>query len=249
LDLALTINGSGGSLGNGTRTRMTICKTVINNDCQGAVVLKFMKNKERFQREVDSRKNHTLDLKYVVGITESYSEDEHPVFKTALESNQKRHAAALDSSTRLKDLSEYKYALAMPCADRNLDTIFRSERPDEFNIRDMAKDIADAIAHVHKNGLIHGDVKLLNAVRVGHRLALIDLDASATIGKESFAGAKFSSGMLPPEMIAELTFDENDKYMAYVQTDVNAAIPEKTTPKGVAGSNTLFAVKTFLTQQ
>ena len=103
----------------------------------------------------------------------------------------------------------------MSCADRDLDAIFRSERPSHIKIRDIAKDIADAIAHVHKNGMIHGDVKLLNAVRVGTRFQLIDLDASAPIGEGSFAGAKFSSGMLPPEMIAELTIEEYDTYMAY----------------------------------
>jgi tRNA A-37 threonylcarbamoyl transferase component Bud32 len=71
----------------------------------------------------------------------------------------------------------------MACADRDLDAIFRSERPSHIKIHDIAKDIADAIAHVHKNGMIHGDIKLLNAVRVGTRLRLVDFDASVTIGK------------------------------------------------------------------
>jgi serine/threonine protein kinase len=136
----------------------------------------------------------------------------------------------------------------MSCADRDLDAIFRSERPSHIKIRDIAKDIADAIAHVHKNGMIHGDVKLLNAVRVGTRLRLIDFDASITIGKEYFGGAKFSSGILPPEMIAELTLDDYKKYNAYYQTNVSAASPEKIKPKAVTGSNTIFAVKTFLTK-
>jgi hypothetical protein len=62
--------------------------------------------------------------------------------------------------------------------------------------------------------MIHGDVKLLNAVRVGTCLRLIDLNASVKIGEVYFAGAKFSSGMLPPEMIAKLTVEEYEKYMA-----------------------------------
>jgi serine/threonine protein kinase len=191
-----------------------ICKTVINNDRQGAVVLKFMKNKERFQREVDSRKNHTLDQNFVVHITKSYrSEDEDPAFRSALESNKKRHAAALELNRRtyVKDLSQYKYAIVMPCANRTLDAIFRSEKPSDLQIRGIAKDITDAISHLHENGVLHGDVKLLNAVRVGTRLPLIDLDASVKIGEGYFAGAKFSSGMLPPEMIAKLNFDAKDK--------------------------------------
>jgi serine/threonine protein kinase len=217
-----------------------ICKTVVSNDHQGRVALKFMKNKEHFQREVDSRGNHTLGHNYIVHITGSYSsEDLQSDFAEALEVTRHAH---------VEDLREYKYAIVMPCADRNLDTIFRSERPSEVKIRDIAKDIADALAHLHKNGMIHGDVKLLNAVRVGTRLQLIDLDASAKIGEGSFAGAKFSSGVLPPEMIAELTIKEYHKYVAYFKTNVSAASQEKVQPKGVGG-DTIFAVKTFLTKQ
>jgi serine/threonine protein kinase len=159
------------------------------------VVLKFMKNKKQFRRTVDSRKSHKLDPNHVVDIAESYREDADPFFGAALKSNRHPH---------FEDLSEYKHSIAMPCADRNLDTIFRSERPSGIKIRDVAKDVADAVAHIHTNGMIHGDVKL-HAVRVGTHRRLIDFDASVRIGEGYFAGAKFSSGMLPPEMIAELT--------------------------------------------
>jgi serine/threonine protein kinase len=153
-----------------------------------------MKNMEQFQREVDSRRNHTLDHNYVVHITRSYSsEDPQSEFAIALASNRHVH---------VEDLSAYNYAIVMPCADRNLDTIFRSERPREVKTRYIAKEIVDALAHLHKNDMINGDVKLLNDVRVGTRLRLIDLDASVKIGEGAFAGAKFSSGVLPPEMIA-----------------------------------------------
>jgi serine/threonine protein kinase len=227
-----------------------ICKTVVSDDHQGAVVLKFMKNKEQFQREVDSRKNHTLDHNFVVHITEAYSsEDPGSSFAAALESNKCAATPKSDIHAHVEDLSDYKYAIAMPCADRNLDTIFRSERPSDIRIRGIAKEIADAIAHLHRNEMIHGDVKLLNAVRVGTCLRLIDLDASVKIGEASYVGAKFSSGMLPPEMIAKLTVEEYEKYMAYFKTNVSAASRGKIQPKGVPGSNTIFAVKTFLTKE
>jgi hypothetical protein len=46
----------------------------------------------------------------------------------------------------VEDLSDNKYAILMSCADRNLDTIFRSERPSDTKIRGIAKEIAaDAI--------------------------------------------------------------------------------------------------------
>ena len=120
------------------------------------------------------------------------------------------------------DLREYKHAIVMPFADRNLDAIFRSERPDKGDIRFMAKELAEALKHVHSKGLIHGDVKLQNVVRFGVRLRLIDLDAAVEIDSlagaeyESFAGAKFSSGVLPPEMIiSKLTMDECKPFLTY----------------------------------
>ena len=53
---------------------------------------------------------------------------------------------------------------------------------------------AQAIAHLHKMGLIHGDLKPLNILRaaLGNRaIRLIDLDAAAKIAK-NMAGAKVS---------------------------------------------------------
>jgi hypothetical protein len=85
-----------------------------------------MKNKEQFQRKVDSRKNHTLDHNFVVHITEAYSsEDPGSNFAAALESDRCATTPKSKMHAHVKDLSDYKYAIVMPCADRNLDTIFR----------------------------------------------------------------------------------------------------------------------------
>jgi len=64
---------------------------------------------------------------------------------------------------------------------------------------------------MHTHNLMHGDLKLLNVVRFqrDNRLRIIDLDACVTIigygdDGESYAGAKFSSASLPPDMISRL---------------------------------------------
>ena len=57
-----------------------------------------------------------------------------------------------------------------------------------------------ALQHLHFNGVIHGDVKSKNIMRSGHRVKLIDFDASVSIGKD-YVGAKCSSAFVPPEMI------------------------------------------------
>ncbi|GMI20201.1 hypothetical protein TeGR_g5519, partial [Tetraparma gracilis] len=147
------------------------------------------------------------------------------------------------------------YAVLMPAADRNLDTIFRSERPDINAIRHLAQSTAAAVGHLHSKSLIHGDLKLLNVVRIMDRLCLIDLDASASIGDgdtKFFAGAKFSSGVAPPELIHKLkNKDERDEFASYFNSVVTddpelwTKIEPKETKKGRFASH--YVVKTFLT--
>ena len=141
----------------------------------------------------------------------------------------------------------------MPAADRNLDTIFRSERPDINAIRHLVQTIASAVGHLHSKSLIHGDLKLLNVVRIMDRLCLIDLDASAPIGDDGtkfYAGAKFSSGVAPPELIHKLkNREERDQFASYFSPAVTddpelwTKIKPKEKKKGRLAS--YYVVKTF----
>jgi len=118
----------------------------------------------------------------------------------------------------------------------------------------LAKQLANAITHVHGKGLIHSDMKLQNVVRCGEGLRLIDLDASVEIDSfahdakyDSFAGAKFLSGALPPETIVKLTMEEYKRFQAYFRP-VNADERAKICPKK-SGDMEFFAIKTLLGQQ
>ena len=98
----------------------------------------------------------------------------------------------------------------------------------KLGIRAIAKQIADAVLHLHTRKLVHGDLKPLNVMRSHERgnWQLIDLDASVRMeeghmvllqffcvaGQDSsffcvasrfsvVQGAKYSSSVLPPEMI------------------------------------------------
>ena len=99
--------------------------------------------------------------------------------------------------------------------------IFDAERPSLIDTRKMTKSVGEAMGHLHSLHLMHGDLKMLNVVRMGSQLKLIDLDAIASfssVGSSNlltYAGAKFSSGILPPEMFACLTKQEVLKYIAY----------------------------------
>jgi serine/threonine protein kinase len=65
----------------------------------------------------------------------------------------------------------------------------------------FALQVARCLSHMHARGYVHGDVKPLNIMRMGHGFKLIDLDASVSFAAGDFACAKFSSGFVPPECI------------------------------------------------
>jgi serine/threonine protein kinase len=221
------------------------CRLELDKGQKREVVFKFMKNKDQFERELAARTNggDPLDPRHVVCVIRSFNGDEDPAFKTALQT--------------IPSLSDYNYAVLMPCADRNLDTIFRSERPDINAIRAHIQAVAEDLCHVHSKKLVHGDAKLLNVVRINGRLYLIDLDASATIGDPDddlkfYAGAKFSSGVLPPEMIFRTKSKTDvDKFTAYFKSaaDADPELWRKIKPVASKGKRpTFFMVKTFLTE-
>jgi serine/threonine protein kinase len=222
-----------------------------------------MRNKDQFMREISARKDNELDSKFVVGISKEYDGDDDPKF--------------LEAVSRRAELAGYKYAIVMPCADRNMDTIFRSERPDLNTVRAHAQQVAESIQHLHDQGIVHGDLKLLNIVRIGHRLCLIDLDACSKFNKPSdetlhkfFASSKFSSATLPPEFIHPLKNDaEVGQFRVYfgggggggaktsepnlgASGDADAQLWAKVEPrvlKQPGGKKSLkYVVKTFLTE-
>ena len=55
---------------------------------------------------------------------------------------------------------------------------------------------------MHEKGFIHGDLKPLNIMRVAAKMKLIDLDSACEhVSGTTYAGLKYSSGFIPPEMV------------------------------------------------
>ena len=109
----------------------------------------------------------------------------------------------------------------MHAGDRNLQSIFKYENPGIDAIKPISRQMLEALKYIHDQGVMHGDVKMLNVTRFNHdnRLRLIDFDASCRIDNNaSYAGAKFSSSCVPPEMLHRFECaDEVDKFNAYWQ--------------------------------
>lgn len=217
-----------------------MCTNVLDNGQPREVALKLMANTVRFRREIDLRDKLRLDSAYVVFVNNLYSHDTHDdAFLNAL--NVVRDEGGIECN-------DYKHAIVMPLADSNLDMIFRNERPPPNEIRSLAKQLAEAIAYIHSKGLIHGCLTTRNVVRIGGRLRLIDFGAAVELG--SYVGATFSSGVLPPEMIAKLTVEECRRFDKYFR-EFKIFDPigwAKIDPK-VVDETSFYAVKTFLSRE
>lgn len=88
-------------------------------------------------------------------------------------------------------MKQFPYAIIMPLADRNLDEIISSERLAEEpldTIRHTALKILTAVSSLHQKGVVHGDLKPTNIVRVNRDLYLLDLDMAFIKDSEDIAG-------------------------------------------------------------
>ncbi|KAF0708199.1 hypothetical protein As57867_006404, partial [Aphanomyces stellatus] len=163
------------------------------------VAIKFMRNGDDFEREIIARRG--LDTQFVLGLTPA---------PTANELQQNLVTVKLNGDI---SVVEYPHVLVMPAADRSLHDIYEKEYLTDNKIRQMMEEVAQALQHIHGRGIAHGDLKMLNILRVGNQLKLIDLDASTDF--DLLAGAKWSSGLLPPEMFYFLNNNEVAAYKQY----------------------------------
>jgi serine/threonine protein kinase len=158
-------------------------------------VIKLMKDKVQWQREmvsrswewdpatntyVPSRNQEALDAQYVVQALEAPTQAEM--------------AAAVSESPLLQQLAEkymekasikeYAYPVVMDAANRNLAQIYLQERPGPDSLRDLARQIFEAVQHLHSRKLMHGDLKVR-----AHRPCYCNLSATTTTHQQRGGGA------------------------------------------------------------
>eukprot|EP00984_Skeletonema_dohrnii_P026513 scaffold15875_cov72-Skeletonema_dohrnii-CCMP3373.AAC.3 len=251
LDPDLFLKGSDAEESNETISKeefVGICKRQLG-DGPREVVIKLMKNEDQWVRECNARTKNTLYPKYVVSALQNIPSEDAIA-------NAVRNGEGGLNIIREKYLDNIElgiYAIVMDAGDRNLLQMFNQEQPTLDTMRVMLRQVFEAVQHVHEKNLMHGDIKMVNIVRfrIDNKLRLIDLDASAKISvvEESFAGAKFSSAILPPEMIERIETDEKlEKFNEYWEAE-NEDLVTKVSPKpyerhGVKGH---YVVKSFRT--
>jgi len=209
-----------------------------------------MQDKEQWKREKSAREECNLDPRYVVGELDSVpSEEDMCANVENLSGGLGAIAAQLPVNIKL---SSFTNVIIMYAADRNLYQMFLQERLDLNTVRTILQDVFGAVIHLHKQGLMHGDLKMANIVRLAldNRLRLIDLDASVKILSESgddpsYSGAKFSSAILPPEMIHELKSDEEREAFEKYWLDADPELRTKNEAKFFKAGNSWLVVKSY----
>ena len=146
------------------------------------VVLKLMKHKKQFDNEIEQRNG--LDPTFILKV----------IYKSTDGNLASKWMSELPPEYR-----DYQYGIVMPAAERNLMVVLLQERVDLALAKTMFASFARALGHLHKKGLIQGDFKPGNVVRMPDgSWILIDLDGAVKIGAPIGAKA-LSTAFMPPE--------------------------------------------------
>ena len=118
-----------------------------HKDCGRRVALKFIYNRDHFEREKNARINCHFDNEYIISTLQLYDGGDEKDKEYGDEAVKKGYS---------------RYCLVMPAAERNLGTVIVHEHVagrDWDMLRLISKQLVEALGHVHENGYIHGDVK------------------------------------------------------------------------------------------
>jgi serine/threonine protein kinase len=143
------------------------CIVTLAEDCSDAettapVALKFMRNKDQFERELTVREG--LDNRFVIDVIGSYNSNSDVGFAEAIKSFGNGVYA------------EYQYCIVLPRAARGLHEVITHDHiagvPSRIlDVKAIVGQIAEALQHFYETGIIHAvslDILPLDPLRISH---------------------------------------------------------------------------------
>ena len=161
----------------------------VRGESSRRVALKFMKHRDQFFCELETRKMGNFDEDVVVNVKMDLNGDTDEKFR---------------ADAALKGYSQYPYCLVMDAADGNLQRKVAQQHiagKDWDKIRYIVLNLVNGLRHMHMRGYVHGDLKPMNVLPVNDTMKLTDFDAAASLQAGSYVGAKYSSAYVPPELL------------------------------------------------
>jgi serine/threonine protein kinase len=169
------------------------------------VTLKVMSDESQFKRELDFRQRG-LDPQFILPVIEAHVV-ENNVDSVYVKGAPPDPDTMFKLKRRVQSGEDDLRCLVMPYSDRTLQAAVEIEGFAGRNlnvVRLIAEQLAQAVQHLHNNGIIHGDIKPRNAVRIDDFWKLIDLEGGAAVG--SPVGLKQSTGYSTPPELARIVF-------------------------------------------
>jgi serine/threonine protein kinase len=141
---------------------VTLAQDYSDAEATAPVALKFMRNKDQFERELNVRE--ALDKQFIIGVIRSYSSDSDVGFAEAIEIFGNGVYA------------DYQYCIVLPRAARGLHEVITHDHiagvPGRIlDVKAIVSQIAEALQHFHEKGIIHAvslGILLLDLLRIPH---------------------------------------------------------------------------------
>jgi serine/threonine protein kinase len=165
------------------------------------VCLKFMKRRNEFEAEILQRfkSGSHISPSALIRVVGWHTPAEHSFVEPVTGQSQEIECTSA--------ADEYPYIIVMERAERSLHDACAKERIAGYKydeIVNVSKCIISCIHVLHENGVVHGDIKERNVLRLpsaddkAAKWILCDLDASAQVGAP--VGLKSSDAYSPPEL-------------------------------------------------
>ena len=188
---------------NSATSRVYIATDLLCDDrSNNQVVVKMMRNRNEFEREILSRHATPGALNGIVVNVYGWHVPENEPFTVGDMKNEKQFS---------EKHSDFPYALVMERGTTSLWLAIASQRIAGYDLEKaiaLFRQIVVKVAKLHDEGVIHCDLKPRNILIKDSEILLCDLDAAIEVNKVRVSNNKFSTAYCPPELARIVLADD-----------------------------------------